>query len=57
MPKMYTGTSMALQPEDLSLHIVRVLTDEMAPDGDLVAAVEADVPGVGRRRVLLVLRR
>jgi hypothetical protein len=52
-----TGTSVALQPEDLSLHIVRVLTDEMAPDGDLVAAVAADVPGVGRRRVLLVLRR
>ena len=52
-----TGTSVALQPEGLSLHIVRVLTDDVTPDGDLVAAVEADVPGVGRRRVLLVLRR
>jgi Maltokinase N-terminal cap domain len=52
-----TGTSVALQPEDLTLQIVRVLTDEAAPDGDLVGAVEADVPGVGRRRVLLVLRR
>ena len=52
-----TGTSVALQPEDLTLHIVRVLTDETAPDGDLVGAVDADVPGVGRRAVLLVLRR
>jgi Maltokinase N-terminal cap domain len=51
-----TGTSVALQPEDLSLHVVRVLSDE-APDGDLVGAVEADVPGIGRRAVLLVLRR
>ena len=51
-----TGTSVALQPEDLSLHIVRVLTDEPVPDGDVIGAVEADVPGVGRRRVLLVLR-
>ena len=50
------GTSVALQQKDLSLHVVRVLTDQ-APDGDLVAAVEADIPGVGRRRVLLVLRR
>jgi Maltokinase N-terminal cap domain len=52
-----TATSVALQPEGLSLHIVRVLTEEVAPDGDLVAAVEADVPNVGRRKVLLVLRR
>jgi hypothetical protein len=52
-----TGTSMALQPEGLSLHIARVLTDEVVPDDDLVGAVEADVPGVGRRRVLRVLRR
>jgi Maltokinase N-terminal cap domain len=51
-----TGTSVALQPEDLSLRIVRVLTDEAVPDGEVVAAVAADVPGVGRRRVLLVLR-
>ncbi len=29
---------------------------DMTPDDGLVASVEADVPGVGRRRVLLVLR-
>jgi hypothetical protein len=52
-----TGTSVALQPEGLSLHIVRVLSDDAAPDGDRVAAVETDVPGLGRRAVLLVLRR
>jgi hypothetical protein len=51
------GTSVALQPEDLSLHIVRVVSEEVAPDGDSVAAVEADVPDVGRRRVLIVMRR
>jgi len=52
-----TGTSVALQPEDLSMHLVRVLTDETTHDDELVASVEADVPGVGRRRVLLVLDR
>jgi hypothetical protein len=36
---------------------VRVLTDETTHDDELVAPVEADVPGVGRRRVLLVLDR
>jgi Maltokinase N-terminal cap domain len=52
-----TGTSLALEPEGLSLRVVRVLDDQAAADGDVVGAVEADVPGVGRRSVLVVLRR
>jgi hypothetical protein len=50
------ATSVALQPEGLSLHVVRVLTDEGTADGEVVASVEADVPDVGRRRVLVVVR-
>jgi hypothetical protein len=50
-----TGTAVALEPDGLALHIVRVLTDETVPRGRAVAAVEADVPQVGRRPVLLVV--
>jgi Maltokinase N-terminal cap domain len=51
-----TGTSVALQPDGPSMHVARVLTDDLTPDGEVLAAVEADVPGVGRRRVLVVVR-
>jgi Maltokinase N-terminal cap domain len=51
-----SGTSVALQPDGLSLHVARVLTDESTPDGEVLASVEADVPGVARRRVLVVVR-
>jgi hypothetical protein len=51
------GTSVALQPHGLSLDAVRVLANDVAPDGELVAAVEADVPGIGRRAVLVITRR
>ncbi len=50
-----TGTGVALEPEGLALHIVRVLTHETDPRGRVVAAVAADVPQVGRRRVLMVV--
>jgi hypothetical protein len=50
-------TSIALVPDDLSLHVVRVLNDAGEPDGDLLATVQMDVPGAGRRAVVLVLRR
>jgi hypothetical protein len=50
------GTSIALQPEGLSLHVVRVLSDPDPGNGDVVGAVEADVLGVGRRAVLVVRR-
>jgi hypothetical protein len=51
------GTSLTLAPAGLSLRVVRVLSDPAPPDGEPVAAVEADVLGVGRRPVLLVRRR
>ena len=50
-----TGTAVALEPEALALHIVRVLTDETVPEGRVVAAVEAEVPELGRRPVLMVM--
>jgi Maltokinase N-terminal cap domain len=52
-----TGTSVALQPEGLSLHVIHVVSDQTSRDDDVVGAVLADVPGVGRRAALVVRRR
>lgn len=50
------GTRVALDREGLSLLVVRVPAAQAIPDDDIVGAVEADVPGVGRRAVVVVSR-
>jgi hypothetical protein len=51
-----SGTTVALQPGGLALRVVRLLTDDTPSPAEVVAAVEAEVPELGRRRVLLVER-
>ena len=56
----YRGTgapTLAKAPEGLSLHVVRVPSEQTSAEADVVGAVEADITGVGRRPILFVRRR